>query len=66
MFIQGLAPLCVVPELEKAILSNGGNINYKHFYQPAGTFECEVEGEKQEDCGELHSLRSYAAGLPAK
>eukprot|EP00878_Enallax_costatus_P004272 GHUV01004502.1.p1 GENE.GHUV01004502.1~~GHUV01004502.1.p1 ORF type:complete len:701 (+),score=187.09 GHUV01004502.1:79-2181(+) len=46
--IAGLAPLCVVPELEKAILSNGGNINYKHFYQPSGAFEVceapEVEG----------------------
>jgi sucrose phosphorylase len=48
--IAGLAPLCAVPELEKAILRNGGNINYKHFYQAGGTFECDIEGEKQGDC----------------
>lgn len=38
-FLQGLAPLVDVPELEKSILCRGGSINYKHFYFPGAQFE---------------------------
>jgi hypothetical protein len=62
-YVQGLAPLVDIPELERSILGRGGNINYKHFFvkpgQPDGKCACEARMLCQGDHMPL-TCRTYA------